>query len=217
MAYKAIIAGASGLIGSNLLTILLNSAEYDEILVVVRKELTLSHKKLVQLIVDFDHLDQYAHAITGHAFFSCLGTTKSKTPDSVEYRKIDHDYPVQLAQLAKENGVKHCHLVSAVGADKKSGTFYLKLKGEVEDDLQKVGFETLHIYQPSMLHGGRQEKRFLENALIGLFKVIDPLLVGSLKKYRSISGQSVAHGMYRNSLKNQPGAFIHTYDHIINT
>src|SRR6185312_5410444 len=107
MPNKAVIAGASGLIGSYLLDILLQSDYYDEVLILVRKGLTVNHKKLVQLIVDFDKLDEYKLSITGHAVFCCLGSTRKKTPDLVIYRKIDHDYPLKLAQMAKENNVRH--------------------------------------------------------------------------------------------------------------
>lgn len=214
MAYKAIIAGASGLIGSNLLKILLNKPEYDEVLVLVRKELPVQHKKLVQLIINFDELPQYASAITGHAVFSCLGTTKAQTPDKSTYRKIDHDYPLQLAQLAKQNGVKHFHLVSAIGANENSSMFYLKLKGELETSLRHVGLDVLHIYQPSMLIGDRDKTRFAEKVIGGLFKVIDPLLAGSLKKYQSIQGSRVAEAMFKKSLDDSPGIFIHTTDKI---
>ena len=217
MAYKAIVAGASGLIGNDLLAELLNHAEYDEVLAIVRKELPFKHNKLVQLVVDFDHLNKHALAITGHALFCCLGTTKSKTPDAIEYRKIDHDYPLQLSQFAKQNGVKQCHLVSAIGADKQSSTFYLKLKGELEEGIQKIGFSSLHIYRPSMLFGDRKESRPFEKALIGLFNVINPLLISGLRKYRSISSTSIARAMYKNSLDSRQGTFIHTYDNIINT
>ena len=83
MAYKAIIAGASGLVGSNLLQLLLESPAYEEVLVLVRKDLPVSHKKLVQLVIDFDQLQQYQQALQGHALFCCLGTTRKKTPDLV--------------------------------------------------------------------------------------------------------------------------------------
>ncbi|RFZ92553.1 NAD-dependent epimerase/dehydratase family protein [Mucilaginibacter conchicola] len=214
MAYKAIIAGASGLIGSKLLDILLQKAQYSEVLVLVRRELPLSHPKLAQLVIDFDDLDNYAAAITGHAIFSCLGTTKGQTPDKAEYRKIDHDYPVKLAQLAKQNGVKQFHLISAVGANKNASNSYLKLKGEVEDDVEKVGIPVLHIYEPSMLVGERKEKRLAETIINGIFKVIDPLLVGGLKKYQSIKAPQLAWAMYKLSLDDAEGTFIHTTDKI---
>jgi len=212
MAYKAIILGASGLVGGNLLHILLDSAEYDEVLVLLRKELPVKHKKLVQLIVNFDELDKYAGSITGHAVFCCLGTTRSKTPDMVQYRKIDHDYPLQVAQLAHKNGIKHYHLVSAIGANAKSSNFYLKMKGETEDDLQKVGLDTLHIYQPSLLVGDRKEPRLAERFFAGLMKLINPLMMGGLKKYRSIRSTTVAHAMYKKSLEAESGTYIHITD-----
>ncbi len=106
VAYRAIIAGASGLIGGFLLDILLQQPEYDEVLILVRKELPLQHEKLRQLVIDFDKLDDYTGRLTGHALFCCLGSTRKKTPDISIYRKIDHDYPLQLAQIAVKNGVR---------------------------------------------------------------------------------------------------------------
>src|ERR1700749_2448142 len=214
MSKKAIIAGASGLIGSKLLTIMLNHAYYDEILILVRKELPIEHKKLVQLVIDFDKLDIHAAAITGHAIFCCLGSTKKKTPDLSVYRKIDHDYSVKLAQLAKQNGVNQYHLVSAIGANSKSSNFYTKMKGETEDDLKKVDLECLHIYQPSFLTGDRKESRPMERMVVGIMKVIDPLLIDGLKKYRSIPAQTVAQAMCNESLKNEAGTFVHSSDKI---
>jgi uncharacterized protein YbjT (DUF2867 family) len=214
MAYKAILAGASGLIGSHLLDTLLNAQEYDEVLVLVRKELPLQHKKLVQLVINFDKLDEHAKAITGHVVFSCLGTTKAKTPDTELYRKIDHDYPIKLAQLAAEHGVKQFHLVSSIGANAKSAVFYTKLKGETEEDIQKAGIQTLHIYQPSLLTGDRKDRRFGEKVFTALFKVIDPLLIGGLKKYKSIPAATLAHAMYKKSLEGAKGTFIYTTDKI---
>ena len=214
MAYKAIIAGASGLIGSNLVQILLEAPQYTEVLVLVRKELPIQHKKLVQLVINFDELDQHAETLKGHAIFSCLGTTKAQTPDKQLYRRIDHDYPLQLAQIAKANGVDQFHVVTAIGANKNSSTFYLQLKGELEDELQNIGLKTLYIYQPSMLMGQRERNHLVEKIATGLFKIIDPLLVGSLKKYRSIKGSAVAHAMFKKSLESATGTFIYTSDKI---
>ena len=209
MANKAIIAGSTGLIGSKLLQILLRETFYDEVLILVRKKIDIQHKKLTQLVVDFDQLDTYAEAITGHAIFCCMGSTKAKTPDMKVYRKIDHDYPLQLAQLAQKNGVKEYHLVSAIGANASSGNFYTKTKGETEDDITKVGINTTYIYRPSLLTGDRQEKRLMEKIAGGLAKVIDPLLIGSLEKYRSIPAETVAMAMYKQSTKNEVGVFVY--------
>jgi uncharacterized protein YbjT (DUF2867 family) len=214
MSNKAVIAGPSGLVGSKLLNILLHESYYDEVLILVRKELPVSHKKLVQLVIDFDRLDEYAAAITGHAVFCCLGSTKKKTPDLSVYRKIDHDYPLKLAQLAKQNGVEQYHLVSSIGANRQSSNFYTRMKGETETDVEKIGMKCLHIYQPSVLTGGREESRPTERFIIGLMNVVDPLLIGRLKKYRTISAGTVARAMFNESINKQEGVFVHASDKI---
>lgn len=214
MAKKAIIAGASGLIGGELLNLLLNDAVYTEVVALVRHELPLNHKKLVQLIIDFDNLFDYASAINGDVIFCCLGTTQKKTPDQNVYRKIDHDYPVRLAQLGMKNGVKQYHFVSAIGADAHASNFYLKTKGEAEHDIEDVGFKSLHIYQPSLLTGNRKEFRLMEKIATVAMKIIDPLLAGKLKKYRSIPAAVVASAMYKQSLNQNEGLFIHPSHHI---
>ena len=215
LAKKAIIVGASGLIGSNLLQILLEEDYYDQVVILVRRELPVKHEKLTQLIIDFDKLSDYSGQINGHAIFSCLGTTMSQTPDKNEYRKIDHDYPLHLAQLALQNGVKQFHLVSAVGADAKSSTFYLRLKGETEQDIAKVGLPSLYIYQPSMLKGRKDKVRFGESFFNGLMTVVDPLLFGGLKKFHSIDAADVARAMYNQSTDNETGKFKYQYNDII--
>ncbi|MBS7565797.1 NAD(P)H-binding protein [Mucilaginibacter sp. Bleaf8] len=214
MANKAVIAGASGLIGSELLQLLLHENFYDEVLVLVRKELPVQHKKLVQLVIDFDQLQNHAHAINGHAVFCCLGSTRAKTPDIKQYYKIDHDYPVQLAQIALQNNVPQYHLISAIGANPKSGNFYTRLKGETGADVAKVGIKSVHIYQPSLLTGNRKEHRLGERIATVLMKGLNPLLLGGLKKYRSIPAATVARAMYKQSLNTDEGLFIHPSDHI---
>ncbi|HEY4326224.1 MAG TPA: NAD(P)H-binding protein [Mucilaginibacter sp.] len=214
MAIKAVIAGASGLIGSNLLNILLQRPDYDEVLILVRKRLPIEHKKLTQLEIDFDHLNEYSKSITGHAIFCCLGSTRKKTPDLTVYRKIDHDYPLQLAQIAHQNGIAQYHLVSSIGANASSSNFYTKMKGETEEDIKNVGVGALHIYQPSFLTGGRQEERLGERIFIPIMKVINPILFGSLKKYRSIPAVAVARAMFKQSLKNEEGIFVYPSDEI---
>ena len=214
MAKKAIIAGASGLIGGELLNLLLNDAVYTEVVALVRHALPFNHKKLVQLVIDFDKLGNYAPSINGDVIFCCLGTTQKKTPDQNAYRKIDHDYPVQLAQLGLKNGVKQYHVVSAIGADAHASNFYLKTKGEAEHDIEDVGFKSLHIYQPSLLTGNRKELRLMEKIATVAMKIVDPLLAGKLKKYRSIPGAVVARAMYKQSLNQDEGLFIHPSDHI---
>jgi uncharacterized protein YbjT (DUF2867 family) len=214
MAYKAIIAGASGLIGSKLLDILLKQPGYTEVLILVRKEVPIQHKKLTQQVINFDRLEDYADLVKGHAVFCCLGSTQKKTPDLKHYYKIDHDYPLQLAQLAVKNGVEHYHLVSALGANSTASNFYLKTKGKTEDDIAQVGLKCLHIYRPAFLTGDRKEYRMAERILTPLMAIFNPLLIGGLKKYRSIPAQTVAKAMYKESINNDEGVFIHPSDQI---
>jgi uncharacterized protein YbjT (DUF2867 family) len=214
MAKKAVIAGSSGLIGSHLLQILLEQAYYDEVLILVRKKLPLQHKKLTQLVIDFEQPETYKNELTGHALFCCLGSTKKKTPDLSIYRKIDHDYPVLLSQLARQNGVEQYHLVSSIGADINGVNFYTKTKGETEADITAAGVSTVHIYRPSFLAGDRQESRPMEKFVNGLMKVINPLLFGRWKKYQSIEASAVARAMYKQSIKNAAGVFIYESDKI---
>jgi uncharacterized protein YbjT (DUF2867 family) len=211
---KAILAGASGLIGSNLLQILLHRDYYDEVVILVRHLLPLSHIKLTQIQVDFDHLEDHAGSITSHAVFCSLGSTQKKTPDRSVYRKVDHDYPLALAQIALENGVEQYHLVSALGADANTSNFYTKMKGETEHDIESIGLPCLHIYRPALLTGERSEFRLAERIFTPIMKVIDPLLIGGLKKYRSIPAATVASAMYNQSMNSGSGVFIHPSDEI---
>jgi uncharacterized protein YbjT (DUF2867 family) len=208
MGRKAIITGASGLIGSQLLDILLAVETYDEVLILVRKKLNISHIKLTQLVIDFDQMESHAASIAGDAVFSCLGSTQKKTADRTVYYKIDHDYPLRLAKMAQANGVKQFHLVSSIGANPNSKTFYIKMKGETERDINALNMHSIFIYEPSMLTGRREEKRPGEMFFEGLFKIINPLLIGKWKKYRSVSGATVAKTMYEQSLKDEPGKWI---------
>jgi uncharacterized protein YbjT (DUF2867 family) len=214
MAYKAILAGATGLIGSELLNILLTEPDYDQILVVARKSTGITHPKLKELIINFDRVDDYATEIAGHALFSCLGTTLNKTPDKKLYHKIDHDYPVRLAQLAAQNGVEQYHLVSSIGANSQSSNYYTRFKGETEEDVKLAGVKSVHIYQPSFITGDRKEFRPMEKIFIGLSFVFDPLLVGSMKKYKSIAAKTIARAMFNQSIKNSEGVFVYPSDKI---
>lgn len=206
---RVLVAGATGLIGHELIILLLENKSIEEVVSLARKPLSIDHPKLIQLKVDFDSLGNFAEEIYGDAVYCCIGTTKNKTPNLKEYYKIDHDYPVNLAVIASRNEVKQFHLISALGANEKSNIFYNRLKGETEQDIKKLRFNSIHIYQPSLLTGKRQEIRPLEAAASILMKIINPLLIGNLKKYRSIRASTIAQAMINQTLKQTEG--IHTY------
>jgi uncharacterized protein YbjT (DUF2867 family) len=214
MKIKAILAGASGSIGSSLLQQLLESDAYSEVLVLVRKDLGIIHPKLKQLILNFKDINKYTAQINGDVVFCCLGTTKKNTPDEDDYKKIDYQYPLDLAWIAQVNGATGYHMISSIGADKDSAVFYTRTKGEVERDLKAVPFKSLHIYRPSLLNGKRKEKRLAEKVLNSIMWLLNPLLFGRLKKYRSIKVETVACAMLRLALKDDHGVWIHESDAI---
>lgn len=193
---KAIVFGASGFIGQYLLQELLNSPGYEQVTVVVRKPLAISHPKLNMLTGDYNSLPALKDKIKGDDVFIALGTTKANTPDEKLYYQVDHDYPVRAATFAKENGATSVLLVSAVGPNLQSKIFYIRTKAETERDIISLNFDHTHIFRPSMLMGNRtNEKRPMEKFLIGAFRIINPLLAGPLSKFRGIEGKNVAKAM----------------------
>ncbi|MCZ4243973.1 NAD(P)H-binding protein [Pedobacter punctiformis] len=200
---KAIIFGASGFIGSYLLNDLLNDVNYEQVTIVVRKDLKISHPKLKTLVGDYHSLPDLKENIIGEEVYIAIGTTKKNVPDEALYYQIDHDYPVLAAKIARENGAKSVFVVTAVGANASSNIFYIKTKGEIERDIIALNFDHTHIFRPSMLMGNRNENRPLEKVFIKIWSVLNPILIGKvLKKYRGIDGRNVAKAMI-NSSNNQ--------------
>lgn len=199
---KALLFGASGFIGSYLLDELLNNADYEKVTIVVRKNLNVYHPKLKTVLGDYQSLPQLTADLEADDVFITLGTTQKNTPEKDKYYQIDHDYPVLGAKMARENGAKSVFAVTAVGANTKSGVFYIKTKGETERDIMALNFNHTHIFRPSMLMGNRKEKRLLEKILIRIWSVINPIFIGALSKYRGIDGKDVAKAML-NAAKNQ--------------
>ena len=200
---KAILFGASGFIGSCLLHDLLDNRDYEQVSAVVRKTLGLDHPKLKELTGDYHTLNALKGQIDADEIFLTLGATRAKTPDSVQYYEIDHNYPVAAAKMAREAGARSVFVVTAVGANANSGIFYTRTKGEIERDIIALNFERTGIFRPSMIMGNRKESRRFEKILIKVWALINPLLIGkSLKKYRGITGQDIATAMI-NAAKNQ--------------
>jgi len=207
---KAILIGASGFIGSYLLQELLNDADYEQVIVVVRKKLELQHPKLKQFIGDFHTLAALSEQLIADEIFITLGTTKKKTPDPKIYYQIDHDYPVLAAKIAKDNGAQAVFLVTAIGANLNSGLFYIKTKGETERDVIALNFSHTHIFRPSMIMGDRKEQRPLEHVFLKIWSFINPLLIGKiLKKYKGMNAKDIARAMA--AAAKQPSEKIRIY------
>jgi uncharacterized protein YbjT (DUF2867 family) len=199
---KAILFGASGFIGGYLLDELLNNPEYEQVTVVVRKPLPVAHPKLKMLIGDFKTLPNLKADFAADEIFIALGTTRKNTPDLEDYYRVDHDYPVLAAKMAKQKGATSVFIVTAIGSDANSRFFYVKTKGEVERDIIALDFRHTHIFQPSMILGNRVEKRAMEKTLIKIWGIVDSLFVGGLNRYKGIDGKNVAKAMAK-AAKNQ--------------
>jgi len=208
------IIGASGLIGNEVLQLAMENKEIERITIFVRKSLHLNNPKLIEVITDFKNLNDLETKINGDALICCLGTTRKKTPNLEEYKKIDFDLTINLAQIAKKQNIEQVHLISAIGADSKSKIFYNRLKGETEVAVINIGFPQTIIYRPSLLIGKRNEYRFGELLAQKLSPIFDLLLIGSLKKYHSISASDIAKTIVNRVLREGQKVEVLEYNEI---
>jgi uncharacterized protein YbjT (DUF2867 family) len=216
MQKNILLIGASGLIGSELVQLLLRDDKIKSVKAFVRKSLAITDQKLREILVDFEHLEDFKHKFQGDALFCCIGTTRKKTPDLEAYKAIDYGIVLTAASLARKNQVPQVHLVSAIGANISSKIFYNRLKGEIEKDVLKLDFPTTVIYQPAMLIGKRNESRPAEFIAQKLMPFFDVFLLGKAQKYHSIEAKKVAESMLDNLHKPQKGATVLQYENMIN-
>ena len=191
----ALLFGASGLVGSHVLSQLISNNSYSNIKLFVRTTINISDPKIEIIQTDFKNLENHREDIKGDDCFFCIGTTKKNSPDKNEYKRVELEVPKQVAQIAKSNSVNSFVFISSGYADPKSSGDYLKFKGEVEEELKRLNFQKLGIMRPSFLLGDRKEKRIGEKIGIFVFKLLSPLFVGPLKKMKPIHSATVAKAM----------------------
>jgi uncharacterized protein YbjT (DUF2867 family) len=196
----ALVVGSTGLVGSYLLKKLLLSQYYEKVTILVRRTVDINHPRLKQVIYDFDQ--PLADKVRADDIYCCLGTTIRKAGSKKAFRKVDFEYPIQIAKLAHENGAKRYAIVTAIGSDEKSFFFYNRVKGEVETELKKIPFESLHIFRPSMLLGTREEFRLGEDLAKIVTRAIEPVLPANT---RAIHASKVAEAMIVSLQKGKPG------------
>lgn len=148
---KALVIGATGATGKDLVYKLLNDKDYDEVNIFVRKPMNIQHPKLKTHVVDFDKPEEWKDLVKGDVAFSCLGTTLKAAGSKEAQRKVDYDYQYNFAKVAKENNVEDFILVSSYGASPKSKIFYSRMKGELEESIKTLHFNKITIFQPGML------------------------------------------------------------------
>jgi uncharacterized protein YbjT (DUF2867 family) len=191
----ALVFGASGLIGNQLVHLLNQDATYSSVILFVRSPLGSNLDKVHEQVVDFSRLPDLAPLIKGDDLYICLGTTRKKAGSVKRVEEIDRDLPVGIARMAAKNQVTRIAVVSSMGADRGSGNYYLRIKGEMEEGIRNIGFEQTIIARPSMLFGPRKEFRLAEKIAGVVMKGIGFLLVGKAAKYRGIEALTVARAM----------------------
>ena len=213
-AKTAVVIGATGLIGTELTNLLVEDDAFSEIKLLVRKPYVTALRKLQIIQVDFSNPAELEKTLgSPDVLFCCIGTTQKKVKgDKQAYRKVDYDIPVHSAAIAKRKGCSAYMLVSAIGADASSGNVDLQLIGQVEDAITATGFETAGIFRPSVLLGNRKEFRLGELIGKAVIQFLSPLLAGSLRKYKPISGNNVAKAMIAAAKQALPGTTVYAYD-----
>ncbi len=205
----ALIVGASGLVGRELLKLLLAGKEYGRVGTLVRKPLGIKHPKLEEQIIDFDKMDKYEDCFQVDDVFCCIGTTIKKAKSREQFQKVDVDYPLQMAKIAKGKRVEKFLIITSIGADSNSKIFYSRMKGLLERQLRDVGLNSLYIFRPSLLLGARDEYRLGERIGAILAKGLSFAFMGPLEKYKAIKAKDVAMGMYKTAQKQGQGAHVY--------
>jgi uncharacterized protein YbjT (DUF2867 family) len=206
----SIIAGPTGLVGSNILRFL--SGNNHNTIALLRSPIKQLPSNTEELIIDFDSLLNEGSLPRCDHVFICLGTTIKIAKSKDNFKKVDLDYPLAVARKALDSGAKKLTLISSVGADSKSKNFYLRIKGELEDAILDLGFESVNIFRPSFLIGkGGRRRANSEKIFMKAAKIIDIFCIGSARKYRSIDAQIIAKKM-SSTLDAIPGVHYYYYD-----
>lgn len=209
---KALVLGATGAVGKDLVEQLLKDDTFDRVDIFVRREVHIPSAKLVSHVVDFDHLETWASLLTGDVLFSCLGTTIKAAGSQDAQWKVDYTYQFEAAKAARAGGVQKLVLVSSVGADAKSKIFYARMKGQLDEDVAKLGFPGCFILRPpSLIRKGSD--RFGEKAGVAVLKGLNAL--GLMRSWKPMPTEEVAAAMIRLAESVSDGLHIFTSQEIL--
>ncbi len=202
---KAIVIGATGMVGTQLIQLLIQNDEYSEIISLVRRSSKVSNSKLTEHIIDFDSPETWSKYVKGDVLFSTLGTTMSEAKTKEAQYKVDFTYQYTIAKIAAQNGVPHLVLISAAGANPKAKPFYMRMKGELEKAVQGLPFEIISIFRPGQLTGDRIKDRPLEKIAIIIMNLMNNL--GILKRYKPVHARIVAQAMIRAEKEKKSSSY----------
>lgn len=202
---KAVVIGGSGATGKELVNDLLQDASFTNVVVLLRKNMPITHPKLVQVIVQFDRLQDYATQIYGDVAFSCLGTTRNAAGSKEEQWKVDHDYQLCFASIARENGIPVFVLLSAANVSKSSSFFYNRMKGTLEENIRALHFQKLLIFRPGMIIRPHSD-RIGERIGLSVLKFLNRLKI--FLRYEPLHTSLIAKAMVRAvKIDNPPTIF----------
>lgn len=199
-----LLLGATGYVGGTVLRLALEDSRVSAVVAPTRRPLP-SHPRLTNPIVDFDALDAHAAWWGVDGVVSALGSTTRLTLSESAYERIETEYPVAVATLARDRGAKAFAYVSSVGASQTARSFYLRLKAQTEQRLRMIGLPSLTILRPSGILGPRQPRRRGEETLLGLIQIVGPLLP---RRWRVVTGSQVATALLDGALAATPGVHI---------
>jgi uncharacterized protein YbjT (DUF2867 family) len=209
MQKKAIISGATGLIGHELLHLLIETDYYDQVVVLSRRKLDVKDPKIKLIITDLTNIEELQPELNGSDHYCCLGTTMKVAGSKEKFSQVDYHFPMNLAKAAQAgSSFERFLIVTAMGANSNSMVFYNQVKGNVERDLKALGLNELQIFQPSFLTGDRKENRLGEKLALPIIKALK-LLPFSVTKHLSIAASTVAAAMFAAAKSGDAGH--HTY------
>lgn len=215
MVTNALIAGATGLVGRELVSLLVKNDYYNSIHILSRRPFLFEHPKIHSYSVNFDNIGSFKAEALIRDVYVCLGSTLKKAGSVQNFRKVDLQYVLELAKWAAENNILRFSVVSSIGANRSKKNYYLQTKGEMEEELKLLGLEHLIILRPSLLLGKRDEVRMGELAGKFLTKFFSPLLLGKMKKYKPVEASVVAKSMFINTINSNQRVRIIENDEII--
>jgi uncharacterized protein YbjT (DUF2867 family) len=198
---RALLLGATGLVGGRLLPMLLGDDFFREVVVVARRPTGVRHTKLVEHVFDLEEMEQHGEAFDADQIFCALGTTIKAAGSQERFRIVDHDYPLRAAKLGLARGAHHYLLVSATGANRRSRIFYSRVKGELEDDVLSLGYRSVTIARPSLLAGPRREPRLGERFALAVGWLFPP-------KWRPVPAEKVARALVLAAKADEPGVHV---------
>ena len=205
----ALVAGATGLVGRFLVQRLLDSGAYDQIKLLGRRAVSINDTRIENVISDYSDLAALGTKLKADDVFCCLGTTLKKAGSRAAFERVDYQMVIDLARAAHAQGARQFMVVSAAGTAEHSPSFYSRVKAHMERDVSAVGYDAVHIVRPALLVGAREERRPAEHIGQMIMPLFNPLLVGSLKKYRSARGEDVADALLQLARREMRGVHIH--------